>query len=110
MADVKARQNFVLPVVTVDTNLVGGVERVQNALGGEIPHRLMRSTDEVSLKQKFSDPEWDRKGSVVDLKSAVAEAFPENTEEHQLILHMLADWKNATALAKEYLTNKGVTL
>lgn len=110
MADVRERQGLVLPVVTVDTSLIGGVERVQSALGGEIPHRLMRSADAVALKQQFTDPEWDRKGSIVDLKSAVAEAYPETTEEHQLILHLLSDWKNATHLAKEYLTKKGVTL
>jgi DNA repair exonuclease SbcCD nuclease subunit len=110
MADVRERQGLVLPVVTVDTSLIGGVERVQSALGGEIPHRLMRSADAVALKQQFTDPEWDRKGSIVDLKSAVAEAYPETTEEHQLILHLLSDWKNAAHLAKEYLTKKGVTL
>jgi DNA repair exonuclease SbcCD nuclease subunit len=110
MADVQARQNFVLPVVTVDTTLAGGVERVQNALGGGIPHRLMRAADEASLKQKFSDPEWDRKGSVIDLKTAVAESFPEQTEEHQLTMQLLSDWKNASKLAKDYLNQKGVTL
>ena len=97
-----------LPVVTVDTNLVGGVERVQKALGGNIPHRLMRSADET-LQQKFADPEWDRKGSIVDLKSAVAQVYPESTVEHQLILDMLSNPKAVAETANKYLQSKGVT-
>lgn len=98
---------YVLPVIRINTDITGGVSRIQRHLGGDTPFVLHRYSEETGLNEQIFDRNWSKVG-LVDLVSIVEQTYSNESDEYQLIVQMIDNPDQVVDIAATFLEREGL--